>query len=336
VLETLIVNGSEVPQWLPMKECIDVMARAFSALARGDAAMPLRQIVWLPGKTGALGLMPAHLNDMAAFGLKAVTFFPRNEGTDLDSHQGAVLLFEAARGRLLAIIDATSLTAIRTAAVSALATRLLAREDAGELAMIGSGVEARTHLEAMLLVRKIRRVRVASKTVQRARDFAQRESARRAIPVVACATVQEAVTGADIVCTVTSSREPVLAGAWLSPGAHVNAVGSSVAAARELDTEAVVRSRLFVDRRESALAEAGDFLIARREGAVADAHILGELGDVLLGAVKGRTAPSEITLFKSVGLAIEDVAAAQHIYAKARASGIGKFVEFGGGRNEAG
>jgi ornithine cyclodeaminase len=336
VLETLIVNQAEVPQLLPMKECIDVMARAFSALARGEAAMPLRQIVWLPEKTGALGLMPAHLTGMAAIGLKAVTFFPRNEGTDLDSHQGAVLLFEAARGRLLALIDATSLTAIRTAAVSALATRLLAREGAGDLALVGSGVEARTHLEAMLLVRRIRRVRVASKTVERARAFAQRESTRRGIPVVPCASVQEAVTGADIVCTVTSSREPVLAGAWLSPGAHVNAVGSSVATARELDTEAVVRSRLFVDRRESVLAEAGDFLIPRREGAVGDTHILGEIGDVLIGAAKGRTADGEITLFKSVGLAIEDVAAAQHIYSKARASGIGKFVEFGGGRNEAG
>ena len=148
--------------------------------------------------------------------------------------------------------------------------------------------------------------------------------------------MQEAVAGADIVCTVTSSREPVLSGAWLSPGTHINAVGSSVATARELDTDAVVRSRLFVDRRESALAEAGDFLIARKEGAVADPHIVGELGDVLIGAVQGRTSPSEITLFKSVGLALEDVAAAQHIYAKARASGIGKFVEFGGGRNEAG
>jgi ornithine cyclodeaminase/alanine dehydrogenase-like protein (mu-crystallin family) len=335
VLETLIVNQAEVPQLLPMKECVEVMARAFSALARGDATMPLRQIVWLPQKTGALGLMPSHLNDLAAIGLKAVTFFPRNEGTDLDSHQGAVLLFEAARGRLLALIDATSVTAIRTAAVSALATRLLAREDADDLAIVGSGVQARTHLEAMLLVRKIRRVRVASKTVERARAFAERESARRGVSIIPCATVQEAVTGADIVCTVTSAREPVLQGAWLSPGAHVNAVGSSVATARELDTNAVVRSRLFVDRRESALAEAGDFLIPKKEGAVGDAHILGELGDVLTGAVQGRTSPADITLFKSLGLAIEDVAAAQHIYAKARASGIGKFVEFGGGRNEA-
>ena len=334
-MEVLIVNQAEVPRLLPMKECIDVMARAFAALARGEAAMPVRQILWLPDKAGALGLMPANLMALAALGLKAVTFFPRNEGTDLDSHQGAVLLFEAARGRLLAVIDATSVTSIRTAAVSGLATRLLAREDAGDLALVGSGVEARTHLEAMLLERKIRRVRVASKNLERAKSFADRESKRQAIPITPCASVEEAVTGADLVCTVTSSREPVLRGEWLSPGAHVNAVGASEATAREVDAAVVAKSRLFVDHRESALSEAGDFLIARGEGAVGDAHIRGELGQLITGEVAGRTSPSDVTLFKSVGLAIEDVAAAQHIYSKARGSGFGKFVEFGGARHDA-
>ncbi len=335
MIEVLIVNQSEVPRLLPVKECIDVMARAFAALSRGEAEMPMRQILWLPEKTGAMALMPAHLTGMAALGLKAVTFFPRNEGTDLDSHQGAVLLFEGGRGRLLAVIDATSVTAVRTAAVSGLATRLLAKDDAGDLALVGSGVQARTHLEAMLAVRKLRRIRVASQTLARARSFAEREGKRHQLAITPCASVEEAVTGADIVCTVTSSREPVVRGEWLSPGVHVNAVGSSVATARELDTAAVVRSRLFVDHRESALKEAGDFLIARGEGAVTDAHILGSLGEVLNGAVPGRTSPSDVTLFKSVGLAIEDVAAAQHIYSKARGSGFGKFVEFGGGRHDA-
>lgn len=335
MIETLIVNQAEVPRLLPMKECIEVMARAFAALARSEATLPQRQIVWLSDRSGALGLMPAHMAGLGALGLKAVTFFPRNEGTELDSHQGAVLLFESGRGRLLAIIDATSVTSVRTAAVSGLATRLLAREDAGDLALVGSGVEARTHLEAMLSVRKIRRVRVASKTQARARSFAERESKRHGIDVTPCASVEEAVTGADIVCTVTSSREPVLLGEWLSPGSHVNAVGSSVASTRELDTVAVLRSRLFVDRREAALAEAGDFLIPKAAGAVTDAHIRGELGQLVTGEVAGRTAPTDVTLFKSVGLAIEDLAAAQHIYSKARGSGFGKFVEFGGGRHEA-
>jgi len=334
-METLVVNQSEVPRLLPMKECIEVMARAFAALARGEATMPQRQIVWLPDRSGALGLMPAHLTALGSLGLKAVTFFPRNEGTDLDSHQGAVLLFEAGRGRLLAIIDATSVTAVRTAAVTALATRHLAREDAGDLALVGSGVQARTHLEAMLLVRRIRRVRVASKTPARAKAFAERESSRHGIPIAPCDTVREAVEGADLVCAATSSREPVVFGAWLAPGAHVNAVGSSVASARELDADAVARARLFVDRREAALAEAGDFLLARQEGAVGNGHIVAELGEVVLGSAPGRRSADEITLFKSVGLAIEDVAAAQHIYGKARGSGFGKFLEFGGGRHEA-
>jgi len=311
------------------------MARAFAALARGETEMPVRQILWLPDKMGALGLMPAHLPGLGAVGVKAVTFFPRNEGTDIDSHQGAVLLFEAGRGRLLAVIDATSITAVRTAAVSGLATRLLAAPDAGDLAIVGSGVQARTHLEAMRAVRPIRRVRVASKTIARARSFAERESKRHEIAIEPCASVEEAVAGADIVCTVTSSPEPVVRGEWLKDGAHVNAVGSSVATAREVDTAAVRRSRLFVDHRASALKEAGDFLIPRGEGAVTDAHIRGDLGEVLNGSVPGRTSPSDLTLFKSVGLAIEDVAAAQHIYSKARGSGFGLFVEFGGSRHDA-
>ncbi|MET0620616.1 MAG: ornithine cyclodeaminase family protein, partial [Thermoanaerobaculia bacterium] len=316
-------------------ECVDVMARAFASLARGDADMPVRQILWLAEKRGALGLMPAHLGGLAALGLKAVTFFPRNEGTDLDSHQGAVLLFETGRGRLLAIIDATSITSVRTAAVSGLATRLLAKPDASDLALVGSGVEARTHLEAMLVVRTLKRIRVASKTFERAKNFADRESKRHGVSITPCHSVEEAVRGADIVCTVTSSREPVVHGAWLSPGAHVNAVGSSVATARELDSEAVAKARLFVDHRPSALEEAGDFLLARAEGAVGDDHIAGELGQLVTGQVPGRQSSSEITLFKSVGLAIEDVAAAHHIYSKARGAGIGKFVEFGGGRHDA-
>ncbi len=336
----LIVNQREVAALLPMPACIEAMSAALVALAQGEAAMPLRQIVWVPDRTGALGLMPSRLASPGAdggagsLGAKIVTFFPQNEGTELDSHQGAVLLFEAERGRLLAVIDATSVTAIRTAAVSAVATRALARPDARELALVGSGVQARTHLEAIRAVRPLSRVRVASLTPERARAFARRESARLGLPVTASDTVREAVEGADIVCTVTSSRVPVVEGAWLAPGAHVNAVGSSVAAARELDTAAVVRSRLFVDRRESALAEAGDFLIPRNEGAVTDAHIQAELGEVLTGAHPGRTGRDEITLFKSVGLAVEDLAAARLIDASARAAGAGTLVEFGGGRGD--
>jgi ornithine cyclodeaminase len=332
-MDVLIANQEEVPRLLPMAECMDAMARVLATLADGETILPLRQILWLPGKIGGLGLMPAALLPDKVVGLKAITFFPGNEGTELDTHQGAVLLFEAERGRLLAILDATSITAIRTAAVSGVATRLLAREDAGDLAIIGSGTQARTHLEAMTVARRIRRVRVAGKDRDRAKAFAARESKKDGIEVEVSASVREAVAGADIICTTTSSREPVLLGDWVSPGAHVNAVGSSVPHARELDTAAVVRSRLYVDRRESTLNEAGDFLIPKKEGAVTDAHIVAELGEVLTGRAAGRRSPDEVTLFKSLGLAVEDVASARHIYEKARASGTGRFLEFGGSRH---
>ena len=332
-MDVLIANQEEVPRLLPMGECMDAMAGVLATLADGGAILPLRQILWLPGKIGGFGLMPAAVLPDKVVGLKAITFFPGNEGTELDTHQGAVLLFEAERGRLLAILDATSITAIRTAAVSGVATRLLARDDAGDLAIIGSGVQARTHLEAMTVARRLRRVRVAGKDRDRAKAFAARESKKHGIEVEVAASVREAVSEADIICTTTSSREPVLLGDWICPGAHVNAVGSSVPHARELDTAAVVKSRLYVDRRESTVNEAGDFLIPKREGAVTDAHIVAEIGEVLTGRAKGRQSSDEVTLFKSLGLAVEDVASARHVYEKARTSGTGRFLEFGGSRH---
>ncbi len=318
-----------------MDRCIALMESVLASLSRGETVLPLRSILWLPGKTGALGLMPAYLGAEKALGLKAVTFFPRNEGTPLDSHQGAVLLFDAETGSLAAVIDATSITAIRTAAVSGAATRALAREGARDLALIGSGVQARTHLEAMLAVRPIRRVRVASLSPERAAAFARRESARWKISVEPVSSVRDAVAGAEIICVATSSREPVLAGEWISSGAHVNAVGSSVASARELDTDAVRRSRLYVDRRESALAEAGDFVIAKAEGAVGDGHIAAEIGDVLIGNAPGRGSEAEITLFKSVGLAVEDVACARFLADRARGEPGVLEIELGGARDAA-
>jgi ornithine cyclodeaminase len=333
-LETLFVTQAEVPALLPMPECVEVMARTMEALARGDTLLPLRSILWLPERAGALGLMPGALLSDGVLGLKAITFFTANEGTPFDCHQGAVLLFEAKHGSLLAVIDATSITAIRTAAVSAVATRALAREDAGDLAILGSGVQARTHLEAMRCVRTIRRVRVASRSLSNAQAFARRESPRGGVAVEAVASVHEAVEGADLICTTTSAREPILRGDWIAPGAHVNAVGSSVPSARELDTAAVAYSRLYTDRRESLVNEGGDFVIARKEGAVDERHIVGEIGEVLVGKAPGRGSPEEITLFKSLGLAVEDVASARHIYEKAKRTGTGRFVEFGGSRHE--
>lgn len=324
-----------------MAECIDVMADAFRALARGDALLPLRQVVRLPGSPNLLALMPSQVgaNDRTrhrpALGAKVITVFPGNDATPYDSHMGVVLLFDDELGRLLAIMDASTITAIRTAAVSGLATRLLARPDAGDLAILGAGVQAMTHLDAMRCARTLRRVRVWSRSAERARRFAARALERHGVTIEVHESAQAAVDGADVVCTVTASREPVLRGAWLAEGAHVNAVGAALPTARELDSEAVRRSLLFVDRRESALAEAGDVLIPQAEGVIGAGHIRGELGEVLMGAVAGRERASDITLFKSLGLAIEDVTAARHIYEKGVALGTGIWISLGGLRDDA-
>jgi ornithine cyclodeaminase/alanine dehydrogenase-like protein (mu-crystallin family) len=333
-VKVLIVNQSEVAQLLPMDECMDVMADALSALARGEAILPLRPVMRLPEKVGALGLMPSYLANIKAMGLKAVSVFPGNHGTRFDSHQGAVLLFEATHGQLLSVMDATSITAIRTAAVSGVATRLLARDDAQSLAILGSGTQARTHLDAMMKARGIKTVRVWSRNEEKATHFAQLEEKRHGITVRPAATVEEAVAGADIICTTTAAPEPILKGEWIAPGTHINAVGSSVPFTRELDTTAVKNARLYVDRRESTLNEAGDFLFARQEGAIDESHIVGEIGEILLGTVEGRRTPAEITLFKSLGLGIEDLAAANHIYRKAVERGAGVSVELGGERDD--
>jgi ornithine cyclodeaminase/alanine dehydrogenase-like protein (mu-crystallin family) len=332
-MQILVINQSEVRQLLPMAECIEVMAQALKTLSRGHAILPLRPVMWLPEKAGALGMMPAYMEDLQIMGLKIVSVFPGNHGTEYDSHMGAVMIFETKHGRPLAIMDATEITAIRTAAVSGVATKLLAREGAGDLAILGSGTQAGTHLGAMLLCRKIHRVRVWSRNPQNARQFSECESRRHNITVEVMPTVQEAVQGADIICTTTSSADPILPGQHLSAGTHINAVGSSVPFARELDSEAVVKSRLFVDRRESTINEAGDFLIPKKEGAIGDNHIQGEIGEILLGKVKGRKSQEEITLFKSLGLAVEDLASADHIYKKASAARMGTLVELGGSRH---
>ena len=328
-----LLDQDTVRALLPMGECMRVVAEALRALGRGEAVLPLRLVVPLPDRRGALAAMPAWLGEPPVLGIKTISFFPGNLGTRLDCHQGAVLLFDPQDGRLLALLDATAITAIRTAAASGVATDALARPDARTLALLGSGVQARTHLDAMLQARRFEQVRVWSRDPARVAAFVEEAAPRHAgVAIEGAASAEAAVRGADVVCTVTSAREPILEGAWLASGAHVNAVGSSMRTARELDTAAVVRARLYVDRRESALAEAGDFLIPKREGALDDDHIVGEIGDVLLGRVPGRRSAAEITLFKSLGIAIEDLAAAQFVYERALATGRGTSVAFGGER----
>jgi ornithine cyclodeaminase/alanine dehydrogenase-like protein (mu-crystallin family) len=326
----LALNGADVRRLLPMDRCIDLMADALVSLARGEALNPLRAGYRLPSGNGLLATMPGALSSADAaggFGAKLISVFPGNRELGLESHQGLIVLFEGEHGSPVAIVDAAAVTEIRTAAVSGVATRTLAREDAHDLAILGSGTQALSHLEAMLGVQPLTRVRAWSPTRARLEAFADRASTGGRVRVEPVESAQEAVDGADVICTVTAATQPVLLGEWLSPGAHVNAVGSSVASARELDAEAVRRSRFFVDRRESALNESGDLLSAIREGVVDDSHIAGELGEVLIGSAEGRRTPEEVTVFESLGLAVEDLAAAAFVVERARAEGIGSWLE---------
>lgn len=323
--EVLVVDAPTVRRLLPMERCIEVMERALVGLARGEAVNPLRSVLSLPFGETALAVMPGAQADPATFGVKVISIFPHNREVGLESHQGFVLLFEAEHGRPVALVDASQVTAVRTAAVSGVATRALAREDAGDLAIIGSGTQARTHLAAMRAVRPVQRVRAWSPNRQRLAAFV-REAGDGGLPVEAVADPRAAVEAASLVCTVSAAREPVVRGEWLAPGAHLNAVGSALPTARELDADAVRRSRLFVDRRESALKEAGDILLAVQEGAIGEDHIVAELGEVLTGTAPGRTSRDEITLFKSLGLAVEDVATARAVVEAARAQGAGATI----------
>jgi ornithine cyclodeaminase len=318
-----------------MGACIDVMTSALSTLARGDAVLPIRTIVVYPDGSGAFAVMPAYLGTPRTVGAKVITIMPGNHGTAFDSHQGAVLLFDADNGSVTAILDGTPVTAIRTAAVSGVATRELARENASSLAIIGSGVQAYTHLQAMCAVRPIKTLRVYSRNQENCQQLVDVARDKFKLDASVAANGADAVRNAEIICTTTSSSEPVVFGEWLSPGAHINAVGSSQPTARELDSAAVARSRLYVDRRESALKEAGDILTPLEAGDITADHIVGEIGDVLIGRAPRRGNNDEITLFKSLGLAIEDLAAASYVYAEAMRRGMGTQVALGGARSEA-
>jgi len=329
-MKMLILNHAQVEQLLPMPECISAMEEAFTALAGGEAHQPLRTIFRPPEVKGVLAMMPTfRKSPTPLFALKAICVFPGNAAIGKDAHQGGVMLFDGETGELLALVNASAITAIRTAAVSALATRLLAREDAGDLAIIGAGVQARSHLDAINCVRPLRRVRIASRRIENARRFAKEMQPQCPALIEPVETVEDAVRGADIIVTATTSRDPVLKREWISPGTHINAIGTFSPKAREVDTATMVAAQLFVDRRESALNEAGDYLIAANDGAIGPEHILADLGEVVIGAHPGRTSPEEITLFKSLGLALEDLAAAEHVYRKAQEVNAGTWIEFG-------
>lgn len=327
-MKTLILNNQQIKELLPMPECVELMAEALSALARGEVYQPLRTIIRPPEARGLLGLMPAfQAGDDGAFGLKAICVFPENPAIGMDAHQGAVLLFSRETGDLLALMNASEITAIRTAAVSGVATRLLARPDAGRLAIIGAGVQARTHLAALAYVRSIKHAKVACRNIEHARQLVAEIQPVFSFSIEPVSTNEEAINDADLIVTATSSHDPVLERNWISAGAHINAIGTHSPDSREIDGATMAAAKIFVDRRESTLNEAGDYLLAAKEGLINPESIVAEIGELLVGKGAGRTSPDEITIFKSLGLAIEDVACAAFLHQKAVAQQVGTWVD---------
>ena len=287
--------------------------------------MPLRSMVRFEGAAGFMGLMPAWRGGgEPVFSLKSLCVMPGNPARGLDAHQGTVTLFDGATGVPTAILDASAVTAVRTAAVSAVATRTLAREDARVLAILGAGVQGKAHLKALVGVREFEDVRVYSPTEAHARALAAAGDGLARV----VSSAEDAVRGADVVVTATSAREPVLRRDWLEPGAHVNAVGASMPSVRELDVDTVAACALFCDSRESLRNEAGEYRLALEQGAIpGENHVRGELGEVLAGSAPGRLDPEELTVFRSLGLAVEDLAAAECAVTRARRMRIGTEVE---------
>jgi ornithine cyclodeaminase/alanine dehydrogenase-like protein (mu-crystallin family) len=349
-MRLLVLSAEDVHALLDPADCADAMRLALIALQTGAAEQPLRTVVRPEGAAGLVGLMPSYLSGTLApdtvppdavrpdtvrayagrraHGLKAICITPSNPAAGLDTHQGVVLLSSGETGEPLALLNASALTEIRTAAVSVVATDLLARKDADVLAIIGAGVQARAHAFALVQWRAPAQIRIAGRDPQKAEWLAAR--LRKVIrgPVTVCPTAQDAVAGASIVVTATSSAEPVLRGEWLEPGMHINAVGACLPTMRELDTAAMAAGVLFADSRESLFAEAGDYVQAAADGGVGPASVRAELGEVLTEARPGRDNADEITIFESLGLAIEDLAAAVCAYDRAVATGEGNWVDF--------
>jgi ornithine cyclodeaminase/alanine dehydrogenase-like protein (mu-crystallin family) len=324
----LLLTETDVRTVLPIDDLITTMESALARFSAGEVQQPVRTVLSVGPQNAFFGVMPAFVPDPPALGTKLVTLFKGNTALGLPTHLATIALFDPGTGALLAILDGRFITEARTAAVSAVTARHLASPDAGDLAILGSGVQARSHLETLRLVRPLRRVRVWSPTAGNRERFV-REMDHGEVEMAAVGTPQEAVRGADLVVLATSSASPVVQGSWIDAGAHVMAVGACRPTEREMDPNLIALSRFFVDSRAAARVESGDVVLGIRDGAFDETHIAGEIGEVLLGRVRGRETRAQITVFKSLGMAVEDVAAADLAYRRARERGIGANVTLG-------
>ena len=320
----VLLSEQDVRIVLPMAELIDAMENALARFSSNQVAQPLRTVIEVGLQKAFVGVMPAFIDDPAMLGTKVVSVFGSNTAVGLPTHLATIVLLDPMTGELLAIIDGRYITEARTAAVSAVSVKRLARKDATRLAIIGTGVQARSHLEAVAAVRELDEITVWSRSGENRAAFAREMRPRTKATITLASSPRDAVDRADVVVLATASREPVVQHDWISDGAHICAVGACRPDQREMDSALVARGRVFVDSRTGALAEAGDIILPIKEGAIGEQHVAGELGEVVLGKVAGRTSRDEVTIFKSLGMAVEDVAAAHLAYVKAAERGLGR------------
>jgi len=322
---TLCLSEADIRAVLPMRDLIGAMETALAAFSAGRVVQPVRPVVEM-GEAAFFAAMPAFVRDPPVLGAKLVAVIGANQARGLPTHRASILLLDPETGALVALLDGRLITEMRTAAVSAVSAKYMARPDAAVLAILGSGVQARSHLAALMLWRSLPEVRAWSPTPDHVRQFAAESPA----PVRVCRSAAEAVTGADVVVLATASATPVIEDGWVAPGAHVVSIGACRPNQREIDPALVARARLVVDSRASAFQESGDIMLSLAEGRFARGHVAGELGEVIAGSVPGRTSKTEITVFKSLGLAVEDLAAARLAYQRARELGQGIEIDLGG------
>ena len=323
----LVLSEKEVRSLIDVEELIQALERAHIQFSTGKAVMPVRLVVPLPEIKGRITSMPAYLGEDKALGMKVVTYFPENPKQGLPIILATVFLYSTESGKLLAVMDGTYVTAIRTACISAVATRALANPETPVLGVLGAGVQARAQIRTLCKVRKIREIKVydvLEKSVQSLKEELEPEVG---IKIEAVETAEQAIRNVDLLVTVTTAKEPIVRVDWLKPGVHINAIGSHRPDLREIDGATMKRAKVFVDSREAILAECGDVLLAIKEGAITEGHIAAEIGEVLAGKKAGRTNAGEITLYKAVGIAIQDVATAKLIYQTAVEKKVGVHVE---------
>ena len=323
----LMLSKSDIKGLITMGEAIDVMREALGEFSRGEAEMPVRSVILAPEHQGWFGTMPAYLKRSGAMGLKSVTVYRQNPGKGLPATLGLTLLLDPTTGVPLSVMEAGLLTGVRTAAASGVATELMAKKDAGELALLGAGAQGRHHLTAMVTVRPIRRVRIYDAMPENAERFWQEMQPTTSATIEVAGSPEEAIRGADVIALTSTSRTPIVEYAWLKPGAHINGIGSHTPETREIAGEVIARARVVVDSRDAALKEAGDLLMPIADGLVTAGQVSDELGEVVVGSKPGRTAPDQITIYKAVGIAVEDMAVANFVYRKALAQKAGTEVE---------